>query len=347
MKELTRRLKRAYTCKNQPLQTVDFRAEVDKAGRILGVSVTSKYELLCREELAGAIEKSLSFSNGFRVGNSRFPFAVTGRVILPVRRKRLAITGYFLADSVVEKYRIRMYSHDCVARMLKPGEKLEDAPLSSKEASLLNPDAGTISKVLTRHPDWNKRVVVADVTGSMAPYTLDLLTWLQLSALQEEKTFVFFNDGDDAPDKKKTIGSTGGLYHVRTTDFNLIKGKVLEAMLAGGGGDAPENDGEAITYALKLVPDATEVILLADNHTFPRDTKLLKNVGAKVRIILCGATGFVNPKYLTLARKHGFTLHTLETDITNLSGVLEGQTVTIQGAQYLLTKDGFKLVKAL
>ena len=96
---------------------------------------------------------------------------------------------------------------------------------------------------------------------------------------------------------------------------------------------------------VQLVPDATEIILVADNHTFPRDTRLLKGTTAKVSSIHCGATRFINPKYLSLARKYGLTLHTLETDITNLSTVLEGETITIQGTQHLVTKDGFKPIR--
>jgi hypothetical protein len=340
LKEVSKRLKRAYAYKDKQARMVEFRAEVDKTGQVERMDITTKAELPCRDELARALRASFAFANGFRVGKQRFAFAMTGRVQLPLHRKGLHVSGYFLADSLVKKHRIRLYSDDCVARLLKPDELLDDEPLP-------NPDAGTVSKVMSRHPDWNKRVVVADVTGSMAPYTLDLLTWLQLSTLQEEKTFVFFNDGNDAPDNKKIVGSTGGLYDVKTNDFARIREKVLEAMLAGGGGDAPENDGEAVRHALQLAPDATEIILLADNHTFPRDPHLLTNTKAKVRIVLCGATGFINPKYLTLARHYGVTLHTLETDLTTLSTMLEGETINIQGAQYLVTKDGFRLVKVL
>lgn len=340
LRKINRRLRRAFRCPDQLNQTVRFRAEADATGRIRSVSILGDSTLPCRAELARQLQGNFAFANGFKVGRLRFPFAVEGLVRLPLRRHSLGVTGYFLADSLVKKYRVRLRNEDCVARQLRPGEPLDDDPLP-------NPDAGVVSKVLSRHPEWRKQVVVADVTGSMYPYTLDLLTWLQLSALQEAKTFVFFNDGNDAPDKKKQVGSTGGLYDVTTADFGLIKAKVLEAMLAGGGGDAPENDGEALRRAQELVPDATEIIWLADNHTSPRDVRLLKNTRAQVRIVLCGAHRFVNTRYLSLARRHGFTLHTLEGDLTNLSALLEGQTVTIQGLEYLVTRDGFRLVKKL
>ena len=342
LKDLTKRLKRTYRPPGKEAQTLPFRAEIDHTGAVQRVVIPPEAgaETSQWEALAQKLQESFSFASGFVVGKQRLPFAVTGTVHLPLRRKSLRIAGYYVADSVVRKYHIRMRSDDCVARFYKPGEPRDDEPLP-------DPDASVVSKVMDRHPEWGKQVVVADVTGSMAPYTLDFLTWLQLSALQEEKTFVFFNDGNDAPDNAKTIGSTGGIYNVKTADFERIKAKVLEAMRAGGGGDAPENDGEAIAHALRLRPDATEIILLADNHTFPRDIRLLRNTRVKVRVILCGATAFVNPKYLALAREYGYTLHTLENDITNLSTLLAGQTVNIMGLQYLVTEEGFKLVKVL
>ena len=54
---------------------------------------------------------------------------------------------------------------------------------------------------------------------------------------------------------------------------------------------------------------------------------------------------YINPRYLTLAREHGFTLHTIEGDIADLSKLLEGQVIILQGQQYEVTKHGFKLVR--
>ncbi|MBF9141811.1 hypothetical protein [Hymenobacter properus] len=341
LKDLNKRLKQRYRTPPGLHGTFGFEARADQAGVVQQVLLhPADPGAAVPPELAAKLQETLAFASGFRVGKQRFPFVVRGEVVLPVRRRSLRFRGYYLADSLMRKHNIRLRSDDCVARFYKPGELRDDELLP-------NPDASVVSKVMARHPEWRKQVVVADVTGSMAPYTLDLLTWLQLSALQEEKTFVFFNDGNDAPDKTKTIGRTGGLYEVKTADFEQIKSKVLEAMLAGGGGDAPENDAEALLRAQQLEPAATEYIWLADNHTFPRDTELLKLGPGKVRIILCGAYGYVNPRYLALARTRGYTLHTLEGDITSLSTLLEGQTISIMGAQYLVTKDGFKLIKTL
>lgn len=64
-----------------------------------------------------------------------------------------------------------------------------------------------------------------------------------------------------------------------------------------------------------------------------------------MRIILCGVHDYINPKYLALARQHGFSLHTIEGDIENLRKLLEGETIIIQGRRYLVNKDRFKLVQ--
>ncbi|MBC6991160.1 hypothetical protein [Hymenobacter sp. BT491] len=64
------------------------------------------------------------------------------------------------------------------------------------------------------------------------------------------------------------------------------------------------------------------------------DAKRLKNTPAHVRIIQCGVRAYINPRYLALARKHGFTLHTIEGNIADLSKLLEGETITIQVQQY-------------
>jgi len=339
LKDLTRRVKRSYACPSKQPQTVTFRATVSRRGQLESVRITDPLAA-CPEALTQSLRESLSFATGFRVGKEQFGFEVTGRVQLPLRRHGLTLTGYLLPDSIVRKYRIKLNAKDCSARRLRPGEPADSADLP-------NPDADIVTKVLARHADWDKKVIVADVTGSMSPYTLDLLTWLQLSLHQQRRTFVFFNDGDDAPDAKKRIGHTGGLYAIRTARFDSLQLRLLDAMRHGGGGDAPENDGEAVREALRLAPDAREIILLADNHTFPRDFRLLLDLSVPLRIILCGASYYVNPRYLALGRRPGITLHTLGGDLPNLHDLPTGTTINILKVQYLVTDTGLKPVKLL
>ncbi|RPD49632.1 VWA domain-containing protein [Hymenobacter sediminis] len=358
-RDMARNLRRNYKCPQREPQIVRFQLTVDARGTTQSVQVRPTGKALCTAELEEAIRKSVVFNSGFPVDRRMFPFIVKGAVRLPlgplqlVGKPDLALTSFALPDSVARLYRVFLkkknaqHKHDyCEARITKKGELLAAADTTT-ETLPLPPDANVVTRVMQRHPEWSKEVVVTDATGSMFPYTYDLLAWLQLSALEDPKTFVFFNDGNDQPDKDKRVGKTGGFHHVKTDSYEAIKNKLIETMKAGGGGDAPENDAEALLYAQQLAgPDASpDLILIADNYTFPRDAKLLKNTTAQVRIILCGVRDYINPKYLALARQHGFTLHTIEGDIENLSKLLEGETITIQGQQYQVTKDGFKLVQ--
>lgn len=359
-RQMARSLRRLYKCPQREAQLVKFQLTVDARGAIQAVKVLPTARPVCVAELEEAIRKSVAFASGFPIDRKVFPFIAKGAIRLPIGPLQLlgeadmGFTSFALPDSSARLYRVflkkknKQHKNDyCEARITRKGELLAAADTAATEEMPLPADANVVSRVLQRHPEWSKEVVVTDVTGSMFPYTYDLLAWLQLSALEDEKTFVFFNDGNDQPDKDKRVGKTGGLYHVKTDSYEAIKNKLIETMKAGGGGDAPENDAEALLYAQQLAaaPDSAELILLADNYTFPRDAKLLKNTTAHVRIILCGVRDYINPKYLALARKHGFSLHTIEGDIENLSKLLEGETITIQGQQYQVTKDGFKLVQ--
>lgn len=358
-REMARNLSRAYKCPQRTPQIVKFQLTVDASGNTQTVKVQPTGKPFCTTELEEAIRKSVVFASGFPINRRQFPFIVKGAVRLPMGPVQLlgppdlAITNFSLPDSAARLYRVFLkhknpqHKHDyCEARITKKGELLAAADTATEEMPL-PADANVVSRVMQRHPEWSKEVVVTDATGSMFPYTYDLLAWLQLSALEDKKTFVFFNDGNDQPDKDKRVGKTGGLYQVKTDSYKAIENKLIETMKAGGGGDAPENDAEALLYAQQLTPaaDSTDIILIADNYTFPRDAKLLKNTTAHVRIILCGVRDYINPRYLALARKHGFSLHTIEADIMDLSKLLEGETITIQGQQYQVTKDGFKLVQ--
>ncbi|WBA40811.1 hypothetical protein [Hymenobacter canadensis] len=359
-RQMARSLRRLYKCPQREAQVVKFQLTMAADGTIRTVQVLPTARPVCTAELEEAIRQSVAFASGFPINRKMFPFTAKGVIRLPLGPFQLlgeadmGFTNFALPDSAARLYRVllkkknKQHKNDyCEARITKKGELLAAADTAATEEIPLPADANVVSRVMQRHPEWSKELVVTDATGSMFPYTFDLLAWLQLSALEDEKTFVFFNDGNDQPDKDKRTGKTGGLYHVKSASYEAIKAKLIETMKAGGGGDAPENDAEALLYAQQLAaaPDSAELILIADNYTFPRDTKLLKNTTAHVRIILCGVRDYINPKYLALARKHGFSLHTIEGDIENLSKLLEGETITIQGQQYQVTKDGFKLVQ--
>lgn len=202
-----------------------------------------------------------------------------------------------------------------------------------------------VIKVLDRNKTWKNCLVATDVTGSMYPYLAQFQMWHKLNLDQNagNHDFIFFNDGDNKPDLIKVNGSVGGLYYIKTSNFEELSVTMKKAMLRGGGGDRPENNVEAVLEGLKKNPSIREVIMIADNFATPRDMELLKQVKVPIHLILCGihtAKG-INPAYLDLVRKTKGSIHTMTEDLYDLSKLNEGQSVKIDGKTYKLIKGEF------
>lgn len=208
------------------------------------------------------------------------------------------------------------------------------------------PEDSTVLNVFERNKDWKNMLVVTDFTGSMTPYTVQLLLWHKLNfRTNKAKHFVFFNDGDSKPDLEKEIGKTGGIYHIDTKDFKKVLNTAYKTISNGNGGDTEENDLEAILAGMDSCKDCTDIILIADNNSDMRDFKLFVELRIPVKIIVCGTKNGINPDYLTLARKTGGSVHTIEEDIKNLTKYNEGETVIIMGYRYIITGDKFLPLK--
>ncbi len=200
----------------------------------------------------------------------------------------------------------------------------------------------TVTSVLVRNRQWKEMLVVCDITGSMSPYTAQLLAWFRLNTTNGRvKNFVFFNDGDNKPDGEKRAGSTGGIYGVSASHFDTVTSTALFAMRQGCGGDAPENNVEALSFGLKQYGDAEEVVMIADNWATPRDLAFAESINRPVRIIVCGGAFGINTAYLDLARKTGGSVHTMEQDLTDLALLHEGETITIGAFTYKLEGGKF------
>jgi hypothetical protein len=200
----------------------------------------------------------------------------------------------------------------------------------------------TISTIFDRNKKWKNMLVIADLTGSMSPYTAQLVIWLKLNMIKREtKCFVFFNDGDATPDGKKKIGSTGGIYMGSTDTFEKTAELAYKTMNAGGGGDSTENDVEALIKGIEKFGDCEEIVLIADNLSNMRDISLMKDVKRPVRVILCGANYGINVQYLELARATGGSVHTIEADIVDLMKLKEGQSIKIGKEKFIIQKGKF------
>ncbi|MFN4081734.1 MAG: hypothetical protein ACK4NS_12610 [Saprospiraceae bacterium] len=197
-----------------------------------------------------------------------------------------------------------------------------------------------ITEVLTRNAQWKNILMVEDVTGSMLPYVAELLVWNALSVnAQKVRHVVLFNDGDSKSNDEKVIGKTGGIYHVNSRKITVLEETMVRAMVAGNGGDTPENDIEAIIEGLKACPSCDEVVLIADNNATPRDLELLSQIDKPVRVILCGVKYSVNPAHLYIAWKTKGSLHTIDRDINELAAMKEGDVIRVMDIPFRI-KDG-------
>lgn len=197
-----------------------------------------------------------------------------------------------------------------------------------------------VQEALNRN-SWQKMSIICDVTGSMSPYTKQLLRWFSKNiADQKIHSFTFFNDGDGMRDKKKRIGEVGGIYHTQTRSMEELTAFIMEVMRKGDGDDTPENNLEATIEAARNCNDC-ELVMIADNYATPRDLRLVEELDRPIRIILCGASPYLNTAYLQLAYSTGGSVHTLFQDITNLKGLANGSTIDFGIFRYRLNNGRF------
>lgn len=200
----------------------------------------------------------------------------------------------------------------------------------------------TFAAVFRRNPKWTDVAVIADVTGSMSPYNAKMLQWLKLQSGDARiRFFSFFNDGDMTPDNKKVIGKTGGIYNGKSNEYDEVEKLMTKAMMAGCGGDGPENNIEALLRTAEECPDCKEFVMVADALAPVKDISLLAKIKKPVRIILCGTQWAIHPDYLNLALATGGSIHTIEQDIENLARLREGEKITIDGKEFVLQSGKF------
>lgn len=203
----------------------------------------------------------------------------------------------------------------------------------------------TVSEVFKRH-QWKSAMIIADVTGSMYPYSGQLLLWLKLVMTDNQRrAFVFFNDGDAKMDEEKIIGSTGGIYPITTGKYAEVEATIEKAMTNGGGGDAAENNIEALISAIELCSTCDSIVMIADNWAPVKDIRLVSSIKKPVKIVLCGVYGSINTDYLNVVRKTKGSLHLMEMDLYELTKLKEGETIDIKGKKYRIVDGEFKEVK--
>ncbi len=251
--------------------------------------------------------------------------------------KKLALNEY-LKSGLIPEIQLKDYEGwDSVYHIEYKG----DCPDYSADYFLYQLADTTVSSVFNRHK-WNKAMVIADVTGSMYPYTSQLLQWLKLTMTDKTKRyFLFFNDGDSKGDEDKIIGKTGGIYTVFSDSYDEVEKTIVKAMTNGGGGDAPENNIEALLEAEKLCEKCDSVVMIVDNWAPVKDISLLLKSKKPVKVVVCGVMDRINKDYLKLVRDSKGSLHLIEEDIYTLSEIKEGEVIKIRGINYTLIKGEF------
>jgi hypothetical protein len=209
------------------------------------------------------------------------------------------------------------------------------------EGKTAMPDS-TIFKIFKRN-NFNEAAVVADFTGSMSPYIAQVLLWYYLNFnVGKFSDFTFFNDGDSKLDHEKMLGKVGGIYYCKSGNKDTVLNVAFRCISGGYGGDAQENDVEAILYTLQKNKDIREIILIADNLAPIRDVNIASKITVPVHIIICGyRPGLLNSQFLDLAYATKGSIHTIEEDLENLKDIQEGKTLLFGGVEYRLVKGKF------
>lgn len=309
---------------------VNVRGEVDKVSLISGIDES------CNNAVMKAAEKMPKWIPGKRNGK---PAAM--RISFPVKfiwPDKIVQADTKLVTGKTREYRTR--------------GKFEELQVDSVDApetyyKFMAEQDSSIFKILNRN-HWKNTLFVCDVTGSMSPYTSQLLLWYKLNLTKGlVKQFFFFNDGNGCNDFKKRIGYTGGIYHASANDINLVAGALYEAMSNGDGGDIPENDIEAILEAIRMYPEVSNVVLIADNFATPRDLELVSKIKIPVKVILCGTYAGLNTKYMDMVKENKGSLHTIDDDILNLMNLNNGEEISIDGVTYKLKNGFFETIKKM
>jgi len=216
--------------------------------------------------------------------------------------------------------------------------KFMDSPCFTTDKTVIN--------AFRKNPKWNKMLVVADYTGSMSRYYLQMMLWYKFNLEEQNKFkhFTFFNDGNKKSDKLKLIGKTGGIYHTNICNPVVLEKLAEDVVKAGnGGGDIPENDIEAILEGIAKCPDCVDIVWIADNYASPRDIKLMDKITKPVHVILCGTEGGVNPVFLDFVYKNKGTLHTMNNEIDNIMKLKEGDVISLEKRNYRLSNGKFSV----
>ncbi|KJS05688.1 MAG: hypothetical protein VR77_07530 [Flavobacteriales bacterium BRH_c54] len=201
----------------------------------------------------------------------------------------------------------------------------------------------TVLNAFKRIANAQDFIIVTDATGSMMPFYSQVIIWLkEQTANVNAKGCLFFNDGDAKSSDKKLPLETGGIYVAKSLQSEEINKSLNKCTSGGsGGGEAKENDVEAMLLGLKYFPEAKSIVLIADNYEKMRDYEFIDKITVPVQVFLCGAKSFVNTQYLDLARITKGSVYVEHEEINNLHLLQENDIITINNRDYMLKNGVF------
>lgn len=313
-----------YPSESTKPSRVDVQFILDKTGKITAVNFpNSPTSNPCQEEVKDFVNNMPNWSPG----------TMDGKPMECV----VQFSVDFMARGSIVPSPIEIFSTEA------PPKKSSLPAFNYNEIKPVN-SSNKVSQALGKS-DFTKTVVVCDVTGSMAPYNAQVIEFIQGQFTAKKSSpgqFVFFNDGDNKKDKQKKIGETGGVYAYQTKSADSVAEFMIQVMNNGnGGGDLPENNIEAILFALKKFPGTKQIILIADNFATPRDLKLLEQLTVPVKVVVCGGA-ILNETYLDIAYYSKGSLFFNDSEITGFELFGEGSTIKVGTLTYVLHKGHFK-----
>ena len=198
-----------------------------------------------------------------------------------------------------------------------------------------------VYKTLQTIPKGKKPIVITDITGSMAPYSAEVMLWIKNQpSMRRDAKFIFFNDGDNEPDHYKKLGRTGGIYKSESNNYDSIFSCMRKTMLLGQGGLPPENYCEAIMQGIKWFPNVDTVIVVADITASASDIELVSKITKPVNIILAGGKDKMSipEDYMEICAKTGGYLFFKGFRISPKK--VRGQANTFLGSKYVVRRNG-------
>jgi len=292
----------------------------------------------------------------YTIGTYRDTFVEIPERIIYKKRKRYIETGYYLANDPEKRKDGQKFKTPSIWFREKETKLVVDSVVARKIKAKRKRVGKFDAKFLKNTNEYDALVnktfngkwcIVTDVTGSMGPYSAQVLLFLKYnSEVLKNSRFTFFNDGNGAPELIKRPGNSGGVYNVNSNNFDTIFKTILTAMENGNGGDIPENNIEAAISASKKWADIDTILMIADVEAPIKDLVLIKNLKKPVSILLCGSVnGNVPFDYFQLARETGGTIIQTDDEIRNLRKYKKGDIVEVGERSYRLSEFGLQISK--